>query len=543
MGWGRAAVIPIFGGWPVRYALFATPILCTTFFIWELYGSTKLRSIVQSGLLVGMFLLIPANAVHGFWWANWFLKADKLLQQDLASGASLSTIVERHGNLLFPHSDPIRLADMIRMLRDKDIAPFNQISKNSVSTEDVNSNPAVPQRQLLINREMRYQMPEAGEVFLVWGINGWKTIPEEIRPAGTEVKNEIMRTPMIHEGDTFIAKVQVPVGTTIDYGFLITKKQDGTAVNIWEANGEQDYHMIVAEDGILGDKATAILAQDQVSESAALPSLVTQEMRYQMPEAGEVFLVWGINGWQMVPEQIRPAETTVKGKLMRTPMTRQGETFITKVQVPTGSTLEYGFLITKKRNGDMIKSVWDGAQRYQKTASKDGIIAVKAAVALPQDQVSIALTDRPLITQEIQYYLPEAGEVFLIWGIDGWQPLPEQIRPANTQIENKFMRTLMVREDNVFVTKIQVPTQVTLNYGFSITDKPGIWDVIRPVWDGNPEYQLTISENGVIEVKPELTIYNEWSDVFYIKAYLLAGIGLLLAIWPLIFLFLTLLNE
>src|SRR5205823_3620385 len=51
--------------------------------------------------------------------------------------------------------------------------------------------------------------------------------PEEWRPPGTTLraggpkKVKLMHTPMVHKNDTFIAEVSAPVGTTIDYGFII----------------------------------------------------------------------------------------------------------------------------------------------------------------------------------------------------------------------------------------------------------------------------------------------------------------------------------
>jgi hypothetical protein len=40
-----------------------------------------------------------------------------------------------------------------------------------------------------------------------------------------------------------------------------------------------------------------------------------------------VFLVWGINGWALVYEGIRPAETVAKDSLMYTHMAREGDIF------------------------------------------------------------------------------------------------------------------------------------------------------------------------------------------------------------------------
>jgi ABC-type polysaccharide/polyol phosphate export permease len=112
--------------------------------------------------------------------------------------------------------------------------------------------------------EIRYHAPEAGEVFLVWGINGWNLVSEEIRPTGTVVKEAIMHTQMSRKGDTFIAKIRVPAGTTVDYGFLITKMHDGTVIEpVWEADGAQDYHSIAVQDGIIGVQTKLTLAPAQ----------------------------------------------------------------------------------------------------------------------------------------------------------------------------------------------------------------------------------------------------------------------------------------
>jgi hypothetical protein len=43
------------------------------------------------------------------------------------------------------------------------------------------------------------------------------------------------------------------------------------------------------------------------------------EIRYQIAEASEDYLVWGINGWALLPGTTRPAGTIVKGGLMYTP--------------------------------------------------------------------------------------------------------------------------------------------------------------------------------------------------------------------------------
>jgi hypothetical protein len=101
-----------------------------------------------------------------------------------------------------------------------------------------------------VSYEIRYNNAAASEVILVWGVNGWIVLPEADRPVGTVVEDSIMKTPMIRDAETFVARVNVPAGTTIDYGFLITKDGLGAPVELWESNGGQDYHETLAQDGV-----------------------------------------------------------------------------------------------------------------------------------------------------------------------------------------------------------------------------------------------------------------------------------------------------
>jgi hypothetical protein len=64
MGWGRAGLVPQVG-LPDRYVLLSVPAFLTAFFIWEIYGSPNLRSLVQSGLFFIMCLMLPFNMAAG----------------------------------------------------------------------------------------------------------------------------------------------------------------------------------------------------------------------------------------------------------------------------------------------------------------------------------------------------------------------------------------------------------------------------------------------------------------------------------------------
>jgi hypothetical protein len=188
--------------------------------------------------------------------------------------------------------------------------------------------------------------------------------------------------------------------------------------------------------------AKLTLSRDQIPVSAADTPLVTQKIRYHMPEAGEAFLVWGINGWQMVAGETRPAGTVVKDTVMHTPMDREGDTFVVRVQMPAGATINYGFLITGSRSGARIEAVWDSHQD-DLIATEDDVIEIERTLTLARDQAPASVANAPLVTQEIRYHMPEAGEVFLGWGINGWNVVPEEIRLAGTEVRNEVMHTPM----------------------------------------------------------------------------------------------------
>lgn len=130
------------------------------------------------------------------------------------------------------------------------------------------------QEQPLVSQEIRYQITEAGEVFLIWGVDGWSVVPEAIRPAGTMIKDALLYTPMARKDDYFVVEVQVPAGATIDYVFLITKTCSGDAVEIWDANGvpKQDYHTIAVERGMVMVQASQSIVKQVTAGSPDVES-------------------------------------------------------------------------------------------------------------------------------------------------------------------------------------------------------------------------------------------------------------------------------
>jgi hypothetical protein len=130
MGWGRAGLVPTVG-MPIRYVLLSVPALCTAFFVWELYGSHKFRTLVQRSLLIGMCLLIPFNTMAGFQWRDWYLGGMNAVEQDLLTGTPASLLAKRHRKFLVHWWDETKLAAHMQMLHDMGSGSFAKMRKES----------------------------------------------------------------------------------------------------------------------------------------------------------------------------------------------------------------------------------------------------------------------------------------------------------------------------------------------------------------------------------------------------------------------------
>jgi hypothetical protein len=130
LGWGRSGLVPT-AGMPMRYVLLAVPIFCTSFFIWELYGSYEFSKILQRGLLVIMCLLIPFNTKAGFQWRDWYLGGMQAIERDLLARTTSTLIAQRHKDFLVHWWDEKKLAAHIEMLHNAGIGPFTRIRKDS----------------------------------------------------------------------------------------------------------------------------------------------------------------------------------------------------------------------------------------------------------------------------------------------------------------------------------------------------------------------------------------------------------------------------
>ena len=103
--------------------------------------------------------------------------------------------------------------------------------------------PAVPSPDSLPTVELHYEVPAAGEVEFVWGINGWQPITEGLRPQNTKLRNAVMSTRMTRTDNAFTVTIRTEIGAVVNYGFLITKTGGGAPIEIWD--GDNSYHLTV----------------------------------------------------------------------------------------------------------------------------------------------------------------------------------------------------------------------------------------------------------------------------------------------------------
>ena len=126
LGWGRAGRVAELGRMSPRYALLAAPLLCAAYFSLLLYGSNRLRQVGPAALALLAALLFPLNTREGLKRRDWFGAGMAAFEQDLATGASIDSLAQRHYQFLLHWDEPLMAAGM-RQLRDAGFAPFRRL--------------------------------------------------------------------------------------------------------------------------------------------------------------------------------------------------------------------------------------------------------------------------------------------------------------------------------------------------------------------------------------------------------------------------------
>lgn len=104
-----------------------------------------------------------------------------------------------------------------------------------------------------VNVDIQFNSPDAEEVYIVWGINGWGKADKIYQPEGTFEKMGLLATPMKDKDGLFHVSFKTPPNTMLDYVFWITKGPHGVPCDIWDVNvsPQKDYHTLAVNDNLV----------------------------------------------------------------------------------------------------------------------------------------------------------------------------------------------------------------------------------------------------------------------------------------------------
>ncbi len=234
-----------------------------------------------------------------------------------------------------------------------------------------------------------------------------------------------------------------------------------------------------------------------VAQPTAVEKTVTVEIRYYAPEAGVVDFVFGINGWQPLPEELIKNVSIDDDGFMFLPMRREEDNFVAELTVPVGAIVQYGFKIFETADGESI-DVWDTGKDPERASST--IPPILIATYDKKFYVDSAINlGQSFVQQTFHYLYPNAGNVVLVWGINGWQNVPEAVSEDETTVEEGLMRTQMVPSGDFYRATIQVPQGSTIQYGFLLTT-PELPIDTDPIWDGDENYSVLANIDGFVEI-------------------------------------------
>lgn len=355
IGWGRAAVIDVYHGWPDRYVLLSAPAFCVAYFVFELPGS---EAINRAGrvLLVGLAaVLLPMNMAFGREYGTWYADGMDRVLRDINAGIPLDILAQRHNRHLYHAWAPARLAAHMQMLRDRRIGPFGGEVKR-----------AAPISGNLDSVTVRYLQPDAGEVHLVWWLRKGGLVPPSIRPPGTVEGKQgtAVDTRMARIDSGFTVTLAVPATDSLSYGFLITARNDGdTLMGIWDGTHQYEPDSVEG-DTIVEARPTVSLLTNPLRGGDTL--LVQQTLRYGPTDARRVRVLWGVDDWQQLPPSAWPPRTRATANhLTLTAMERKGSMFETTLPVPSGRRLDFSFQLDR---ADRVEVSDDNNGRNYRTA-------------------------------------------------------------------------------------------------------------------------------------------------------------------------------
>ncbi|MGE3615874.1 MAG: hypothetical protein AB7L66_08365 [Gemmatimonadales bacterium] len=332
---------------PWRFAAVALPLGWVCYLSLLLSPGPDRRPVAAAVALAAVLLLVP-NARDGARWRTAFDRAAGETERELLGGPTIAALAAGLGDLIGTGWQTADLAAAMDSLRKHGARPFG----NAAGSGRSELSPVVwPEGDTGRTKAIRYRARGAGAVTLVWGIDGWRPLPPERRPAGTEIQNRVMLTPMQPEGDGFVVTVPVPQRGVVQYGFLTERGRGDTPfVPVWHG----DFELRATAAGATNEATPAIERQIAAGAPEADPG-VRQAFRYYVPAADSVRLRVQAFGGRME----LPPGAARDGDGVLVPMTRIDDKFEATIAVPVGETA-YGYQVFAPDGAR-----WDTAASYR----------------------------------------------------------------------------------------------------------------------------------------------------------------------------------
>ena len=344
---GRVGIVSGgYGGWPLRYALVLSPLLCAVYLAFGRFGAGSWRAKPQYIMLVAVVVLLPFNVMHGVAWTRWYNARIHGAWVDLQSRAPLPEMaVKASHKLAWPDED---LVDLIPMLRRAGLGPFAQSSAPAqTTTEAAPATKAHDRRD--VHFRLRYCMPQAQSVSMIWGVEGWKQLPAGRLPQNTELIDDTMKTLLTHEGPCHNADLVIPDGMRLDFGFTIVARDGPGKKMVLLRDEDSTYNAQAKPEKTIEITSPLRLTEMGTPAYVGGGDLIPVQIEYVSKEAALVHLDWGINGWNLLPQDRQPLGATVAEGAYRVRMQREGDVFKATGWAPRGCTMNFGFLVTRNR--------------------------------------------------------------------------------------------------------------------------------------------------------------------------------------------------
>ena len=103
----------------------------------------------------------------------------------------------------------------------------------------------------MISQKFVYKTANAGEIYIVWATDYWRTPAKKFWPKNTYLQDKFAYTKLIEQGDSFYTSITLPYNSRLDYFFWIPKSNKGEKIIGWDTNFKSDYTSNFTENKII----------------------------------------------------------------------------------------------------------------------------------------------------------------------------------------------------------------------------------------------------------------------------------------------------